>query len=375
MNTIEITIWILLIIPNISAYQCLTDQWPPKSKSNIPTYVIDLDTPPFQRRNQIITLYKSQVIRDVLDYTKHFIVNTWPVFTFLIDIMHTKLPLIADTLPEPYGQELKGISQASGISLGEIIFYNIFYEISSLCTSIVTQDQNGYIIHGRNLDFGLLLGWDKVNKSWILTNKLRPLVIAINYTKNGEIRFQTISFAGFIGAVTGIKPGKFSITLNTRFDLNGGYIGIIEWIYNINRNQSFVTLAIRDMLTGAENYDEAVEYLSKIPLLAPCYYILAGIKSGQGIIISRSRQTSVNIKTLDTNNQWYLIQTNYDNWRKQPSIDDRLTPAIQCIETQGKNNTNFESLFNLLSSQPMLNKLTIYTTLMKPSTGQLESYI
>ena len=88
-------------------------------------------------------------------------------------------------------------------------------------------------------------------------------------------------FISFIGVVTGIKPGHFSISLNTRFDLNGGYIGIIEWFYNLNRQQSFVTLAMRNMLSIAINYDEAVEYLSKIPLLAPCYYILAGSKPGQ----------------------------------------------------------------------------------------------
>jgi len=85
----------------------------------------------------------------------------------------------------------------------------------------------------------------------------------------------------FIGAVTGIKPGIFSITLNTRFDLNGGFIGLTEWIYNLDHQQSFVTLAMRDMLTNAKSYDEAVKYFSEIPLLAPCYYILAGPKSGQ----------------------------------------------------------------------------------------------
>jgi acid ceramidase len=42
--------------------------------------------------------------------------------------------------------------------LGEIVLYNIFYEIFTLCTSIVAQDDNGNILHGRNLDFGLLLG-------------------------------------------------------------------------------------------------------------------------------------------------------------------------------------------------------------------------
>lgn len=46
---------------------------------------------------------------------------------------------------------------------GEIVLYNIFYEVSSLCTSVVGQDANGYIVHGRSLDFGLLMGYDDKN--------------------------------------------------------------------------------------------------------------------------------------------------------------------------------------------------------------------
>lgn len=81
---------------------------------------------------------------------------------------------MADTLPAPYGDEMKGISEATGVPLGkrallilsylirvvsgEIVLYNIFYEIFTLCTSVVAQDQNGNVLHGRNLDFGLLLG-------------------------------------------------------------------------------------------------------------------------------------------------------------------------------------------------------------------------
>lgn len=45
-----------------------------------------------------------------------------------------------------------------GSFLGEIVLYNIFYEVSSLCTSVVAEDQNGKVIHGRSLDFGLLMG-------------------------------------------------------------------------------------------------------------------------------------------------------------------------------------------------------------------------
>lgn len=70
---------------------------------------------------------------------------------------------IADTLPGPYGDEIRGIARASGLPLGDIVFYNIFYEIFTVCTSIVAQDAQGHVYHGRNLDFGLFLGWDVKN--------------------------------------------------------------------------------------------------------------------------------------------------------------------------------------------------------------------
>ena len=45
-------------------------------------------------------------------------------------------------------------------TVGDIILYNIFYEIFSMCTSIVAESETGELIHGRNLDFGLFVGWD-----------------------------------------------------------------------------------------------------------------------------------------------------------------------------------------------------------------------
>jgi len=46
------------------------------------------------------------------------------------------------------------------------------------------------------VSFYVYFSWDKVNKTWAMTQKLRPLVISINYTKNGQVRFRTTSFAG-----------------------------------------------------------------------------------------------------------------------------------------------------------------------------------
>ena len=81
--------------------------------------------------------------------------------------------------------------------------------------------------------------------------------------------------------MTGVKPGVFSVSINERNSLRGGYIGLFEWLYNINRNQSFITFAIRDMLTNSQSYNQTVQYLTEVPLLAPCYYIVAGPKAGQ----------------------------------------------------------------------------------------------
>ena len=67
-------------------------------------------------------------------------------------------------MPEPFGEELKGIAFDSGLPLGDIVLYNIFYEIFTVCTSIVGKDANGTTFHARNLDFGLFVGWDVTNK-------------------------------------------------------------------------------------------------------------------------------------------------------------------------------------------------------------------
>jgi acid ceramidase len=75
--------------------------------------------------------------------------------TRLVDLY---MPLLGKTLPSPYREEIHGISQATNIPLGEVVLYNIFYEIFTVCTSIIAEGPDGKMYHGRNLDFGLFLG-------------------------------------------------------------------------------------------------------------------------------------------------------------------------------------------------------------------------
>lgn len=82
-------------------------------------------------------------------------------------------PLMVDTLPNPFSDEIKGIATTSGIplgrktqmlstlhlptvstyifiivlllscNLGEVVLFNIFYEVFTVCTSIVAEDSKG----------------------------------------------------------------------------------------------------------------------------------------------------------------------------------------------------------------------------------------
>lgn len=70
--------------------------------------------------------------------------------------------------------------------------------------------------------------------------------------------------------------------MNERFGANGGYIGLFEWILNINRKQAWVTLLARDVFETPDiDFDKAVKIFSNTPIIAPCYYILAGPQPNQ----------------------------------------------------------------------------------------------
>ncbi|CAF4167349.1 unnamed protein product, partial [Rotaria sp. Silwood2] len=254
---------IFLAIQGIFGEQCLNDQWPPKPERAVPTYVVNLDDPPMERWNQVATAFKSEII-DILAFFKAYIVEISPNLKFLLELIDDKLPALADTLPAPYGDEMKGISQATGLPLG----IHIHMQIS-------------------------LPYWDMSNNTWILTEKLRTLITQINFTRNGEVLFKTTS------VLTGLKPNAFSVSVNSRTSFQGGYEGLIEWIFNINRNQSFITFALRDMLTKAESFDVVVNYLAETELLAPCYYIVGGPKPEQGVVITRERTKAVNITRME----------------------------------------------------------------------------
>ena len=107
--------------------------------------------------------------------------------------------------------------------------------------------------------------------------------------------------------------------MNERFGLDGGYIGLIEWILNTDRRQSWVTLMARDAFENNLNYTQALDLLSNAPVMAPCYYIMGGPEAYQGAVITRDREKAADVWVLDTQKPetWFIAETNYDHWKRK----------------------------------------------------------
>ncbi|XP_077135764.1 acid ceramidase isoform X1 [Ranitomeya variabilis] len=378
VSCLLLTLCVACLAQDVPPYteDCRSGTYPPSGptyQGNVPWYTVNLDQAPRERWQKIIADKKQpltamiQQIKDLVTFFFHS--------EKLIDLVDTKLPALLGNLPPPFDEEIKGIAEASGLPLGEVMLFNIFYEVFTVCTSVVAEDTSGKLIHARNLDFGLFLGWDVKNNSWMVTELLRPLVVNVNFQRNNKTVFLSTSFAGYVGMLTGLKPGVLTLTMNERFSLDGGYIGVLEWILGI-RQGAWMSFLTRSVLENATSYDEGKTLLSKTVLLAPAYFILGGNKSGEACVITRSRQSCLDIWELDIQKgQWYVLETNYDHWKPPLPIDNRRAPAMKCLNRTTQKNISFATIYDMLSTKPVLNKLTTYTTMMSVSESKFEAYL
>jgi len=361
----------------------MTSAYPPPTNRTISWYQINLDLPPQERW--------AQVTLDLLDG-----------LNALIDLIFTRLDFrvvnellaaiegheaeILARYPNDYGEEIAGIANVSGIEVAKLIVYNAAYELFGVCTSIVAQDPNGHIYHGRNLDFGLFFGFNNNNSEndyqWDLTNALRPILFNAEMMKNGQVFYRGTFYAGYIGVLTGVRQLAMTITVDSRYDNNYDKY-LLDWFLNPADTSQFLTFTTRNAMETYNNYNDAVNYFAKVSFIGPSYIIIGGSQINQGAVITIGpNNTLIDVwsipNALPGNNSdvtnWYVLETNYDHWNQPPWFDDRRYPAEDCMNEIGSANINLTSLYNVLYGLPNRNRLTTYTALMDCSLGHLESY-
>lgn len=325
----------------------------------VPTYVIDLDLPPNQRWTEICSnsSYKL-VMANLLDALEDFLDNS-SVINELGKLINNYY------FPQEYAQELQGCAAAMGVEYGWLSIVNLGYELTEACTSIVSQTIDGKIYHVRNMDF-----WDGI---W-LTDHLKNLTITIDYQKGGKTVFYATSFAGYVGVLSGMKPGAFSISINTRYYPQHGLKNYLDQVLAaiMEKNNSLVSFLSREVITNENDWDSAINNLSNGALIADVYYIVGGVSANQGAVISRNRLNATDVWVLNSTH-WYEVQTNYDHWTQPPWFDDRVIPAEKAMNALGQANLDLDGLLGVLSVKPVLNLQSTFTMLTSAADGTYTS--
>ena len=330
--------------------------------SPVPTYTVNLDLPAKERWAEIGKAYGPK-IAELNENLVELIPSNTLIQATAIFAAH-----LLKCIPQPYQDELLGLAQAANVSVGELVAWNLLYDITAYnrsqeggirggCTSIVAEDSNGTIFHGRNLDYSI-------------AQLLSDILITVEFQEHGETVYTGTTFAGYVGLLTAQKPNRFTISLNQRD--KGAWWKNSQQAAKIGTN-GIINFVIRDILADPNSdFNTAVNKLSNVPLIAPCYLIVGGVHSGEGVVITRNQTGAVKVRQLDASKgQWYILQTNYDYWEQPPFGDDRRDPGIKAMNQTGQKHINLQSLYKVLSTVPVLNSDTLYTTTMSAAQPRL----
>lgn len=170
-------------------------------------------------------------------------------------------------VPERFHEELRGVADGSGMTEREIVVANFIPELFH-CSGFAlagSATKDGTLYHGRILDYGT---------DW----RLQDHAVLTVAEPEGRIPFVNVTYAGFIGSVTGMNARGVSIG-----EMGGGGRG--HW--------AGVPMAIlvRMALEEGADLDGAINVFRDHPRTCEYYYVIADGKSGKAVGMEASWHT------------------------------------------------------------------------------------
>jgi N-acylethanolamine-hydrolysing acid amidase len=260
---------------------------------------------------------------------------------------------LAKFFGEEYSGELQGIADITtdwGIDLGKLVGLNLIYELTEGCTSIVAQADDGSILHGRNLDYSI--------------PGLQDITLVADFQSNNKTQYTGTVYLGYVGLLTGMRKGSFAVTVNQRNE-DHELKNLVNLILNGYKS---VGMFLRTQLNTDQNYNDAIGVLQRTPLAAPVYLTVSGVKSNEGMVITRGWDGPDDVWPMASPKEYFRCQTNDDHW--EPANDKRRAACNDGMGQYTRNNINATLIFEQLSEAPVFNDATIYTTIMCAATGE-----
>ncbi len=221
-------------------------------------------------------------------------------------------------VPPVYLAEMEGIAGLLKVPRSEVLLANLYYDAMIFvlgCTAFAIDTENGPL-HARNLDW------------WSPGTALSDQTLIYRFVRNGTHRFSTISWPGFMGALSGIAPGRFTVTLNAVLSDERPPLALA------------VTLLLRQVLERAETYDEAVRLLAETTVVSSSLLLVSGTQPGEMCVIER---TPTRHRIREPKDGFVVVTNDY-------RLIDPDKPAINVNELQETSCGRFDRASSLVAS-------------------------
>lgn len=251
----------------------------------IDNHIVNLDLPPLERWT-FLENYSQQIDELIGCYLADF-KGEELIFQ---NIEFYKSAIV----PLSYQQEISSLAAICSFSENEVLIANLYYDILKFyfgCTAFAIHNGET-MLHARNLD------WHTDN------DILSKHTCIFDFQKDGETIFETVGWPGFIGALSGTKPGSFSITLNAVLSQDSPEIAYP------------VSFLLRDVLAEAGNYNEAKTTLEQTTIASDCLLLLSGISADEAVVIERTPKRSASRKGDDilvVTNDYKVLENGNNN--------------------------------------------------------------
>lgn len=180
------------------------------------------------------------------------------------DLIRTIIEIQKKHIPEKYFEEMRGLAAGAEIDLDDARMANFIPELFH-CSGFAimgSATKDGTLYHGRVLDYAIDWG-------------LQEHAVLIVAEPEGGIPFVNVSYAGFIGSVTGMNAQHVSIG-----EMGGGGLGHWEGVP--------MALLVREVLETAGDLDAAIDVFRNNPRTCQYFYVIADAKTNRAVGIEAS---------------------------------------------------------------------------------------
>ncbi|KAF7182919.1 hypothetical protein CNMCM7691_002663 [Aspergillus felis] len=185
-----------------------------------PTYRIDLSRPPAERYVEVAQKHRNE-LRSLTALFDGLVESIAPNIS-LEWVKRVARLFLRRVYSKEETEEIRGISQATGIEMYLIVSLNVLLDTLMGCTSGAARSQDkdttSRMLHFRTLDWGM--------------DALRRVLVQFEYVRGPDydtVLATNITYIGFVGVLTGVRKG-LSVSLNFRPNHDSsGWLGDLRY--------------------------------------------------------------------------------------------------------------------------------------------------